>query len=46
MDVKVAAEDLIKIDGLLEKYPNIGLRYSANENKFVKKIKQKGEKII
>lgn len=37
VDVDVTAEDLAKIDGLLEKYPNIGPRYSANENKFVKK---------
>lgn len=37
VDVEVTAADLIKIDGLLEKYPNIGPRYSANENKFVKK---------
>lgn len=36
VDVDVTAEDLTKIDGFLLKYPNIGPRYSANENKFVK----------
>lgn len=27
----------VAIDALLEKYPNIGPRYSLNENKFVMK---------
>ena len=34
-DVKLTAEDLEKIEDILRKYPNIGPRYSARENKFV-----------
>lgn len=37
VDVEVTSDDLKAIDALLEKYPNIGPRYSSNENKFVKK---------
>lgn len=37
VDVEVTSDDLKVIDALLEKYPNIGPRYSSNENKFVKK---------
>ncbi len=36
-DVTLTAKDLEEIENLLNKYPNIGPRYSARENKFVKK---------
>lgn len=36
-DVILTAKDLEEIDNLIKKYPNIGPRYSARENKFVKK---------
>jgi len=36
-DVTLTAKDLEEIENLLKKYPNIGPRYSARENKFVKK---------
>jgi aryl-alcohol dehydrogenase-like predicted oxidoreductase len=36
-DVILTAKDLEEIEHLLKKYPNIGPRYSARENKFVKK---------
>ncbi|AGK97556.1 aldo/keto reductase [Clostridium pasteurianum] len=36
-DVTLTAKDLEDIENLLKKYPNIGPRYSARENKFVKK---------
>ena len=36
-DVVLAAGDLIAIQAIVDKYPNIGPRYSARENKFVKK---------
>ncbi|MCE1248937.1 MAG: aldo/keto reductase [Firmicutes bacterium] len=36
-DVELTAEDLWKIESLVTKYPNIGPRYSARENKFVEK---------
>jgi len=37
VDVKLTAEDLAGIQAIVDKYPNIGPRYSARENKFVKK---------
>ena len=36
-DVTLTAKELEEIEKLLKKYPNIGPRYSARENKFVKK---------
>ena len=36
-DVELSAKDLEIIDAIVNKYPNIGPRYSARENKFVKK---------
>jgi aryl-alcohol dehydrogenase-like predicted oxidoreductase len=36
-DVELSAKDLETIDAIVNKYPNIGPRYSARENKFVKK---------
>jgi len=36
-DVTLTSKDLEDIENLLRKYPNIGPRYSARENKFVKK---------
>ena len=36
-DVKLTAEDLEIIEGIVRKHPNIGPRYSARENKFIKK---------
>lgn len=36
-DITLTAKDLEEIENLLNKYPNIGPRYSARENKFVKK---------
>jgi len=36
-DITLTAKDLEEIENLVEKYPNIGPRYSARENKFVKK---------
>lgn len=36
-DVTMTDNDLEKIESILKKYPNIGPRYSARENKFVKK---------
>jgi len=36
-DVTLTAKELEEIEKLLNKYPNIGPRYSARENKFVKK---------
>jgi len=37
VDVELTAKDLEDIDVIVNKYPNIGPRYSARENKFVKK---------
>jgi aryl-alcohol dehydrogenase-like predicted oxidoreductase len=37
VDVDLKKEDLETIEALLKKYPNVGPRYSARENKFVKK---------
>jgi len=37
VDVKLTAEDLAGIQVIVDSYPNIGPRYSARENKFVKK---------
>ena len=37
VEVKLTAKDLLDIESILEKYPNIGPRYSAREDKFVKK---------
>lgn len=37
VDIEMNTEDIKQIDALLEKYPNIGPRYSSNEIKFVKK---------
>lgn len=36
-DVVLTIKDLENIDAIVKKYPNIGPRYSARENKFVKK---------
>lgn len=36
-NVTLTAKELEEIEDLLKKYPNIGPRYSARENKFVKK---------
>ncbi len=36
-DVELTAKDLEVIETIVKKYPNIGPRYSARENKFVKK---------
>jgi aryl-alcohol dehydrogenase-like predicted oxidoreductase len=36
-DMELAAKDLEVIEAIVRKYPNIGPRYSARENKFVKK---------
>ena len=36
-DVTLTAKDLEEIENILNKYPNIGPRYSARESKFVKK---------
>lgn len=36
-DLKITAEDLANIEAIVKTYPNIGPRYSARENKFVKK---------
>ena len=36
-DVTLTSKDLEAIENILKKYPNIGPRYSARENKFVKK---------
>lgn len=36
-EVVLTAKDLEEIEAILRKYPNIGPRYSARENKFVKK---------
>jgi aryl-alcohol dehydrogenase-like predicted oxidoreductase len=36
-DVELTSEDFNNIDAIVKKYPNIGPRYSARENKFVKK---------
>lgn len=36
-DVELTAKDLETIEAIVLKYPNIGPRYSARENKFVKK---------
>ena len=37
INVVLTAEDLMEIQILVNKYPNVGPRYSARENKFVKK---------
>ncbi|MBC9784331.1 aldo/keto reductase [Heliobacterium chlorum] len=37
VDVTLTASDLEQIENVIIKYPNIGPRYSARENKFVKK---------
>jgi aryl-alcohol dehydrogenase-like predicted oxidoreductase len=36
-DVELSPDDLRDIEAIVGKYPNIGPRYSARENKFVKK---------
>ncbi|MDP4206309.1 MAG: aldo/keto reductase [Bacteroidota bacterium] len=36
-DIELTAKDLEDIEAIVRKYPNIGPRYSARENKFVKK---------
>jgi len=36
-DVVLTANDLVVIEAIVSKYPNIGPRYSARESKFVKK---------
>ena len=36
-DVELTVKDLETIEAIVNKYPNIGPRYSARENKFVKK---------
>jgi len=36
-DVELTANDLVVIEAIVSKYPNIGPRYSARESKFVKK---------
>jgi aryl-alcohol dehydrogenase-like predicted oxidoreductase len=36
-EVVLSAEDLVNIDEIVKQYPNIGPRYSARENKFLKK---------
>ena len=36
-DVTLAAKELEDIEAIVKKYPNVGPRYSARENKFVKK---------
>lgn len=36
-DLTLNAEDLRQIQGILDRYPQIGPRYSSNENKFLKK---------
>lgn len=36
-DASLSEQEMEQIEGLLKKYPNIGPRYSARENKFVKK---------
>lgn len=37
IDVMLSVEDMQNIEAIIRKYPNIGPRYSARENKFVKK---------
>ncbi len=39
VDVTISNEDIFKIEALLKKYPNVGPRYSARENKFIDKSK-------
>ncbi len=39
VDVTISHEDTFKIEALLKKYPNVGPRYSARENKFIDKSK-------
>lgn len=39
VDVTISHEDIFKIEALLKKYPNVGPRYSARENKFIDKSK-------
>lgn len=36
-DVEITAEDLANIETIVRAYPNVGPRYSARENKFLKK---------
>lgn len=36
-DVELTAKDLESIEAIISQYPNVGPRYSARENKFVKK---------
>jgi len=36
-DVALSKQELEEIEGLLQRYPNVGPRYSARENSFVKK---------
>ncbi|MCU7494298.1 MAG: aldo/keto reductase [Ignavibacteria bacterium] len=36
-NIELSAGDLQEIEAILKKYPNVGERYSARENKFVKK---------
>jgi len=37
VDLELTAKDLEEIERIVRKYPNIGPRYSARENKFIKK---------
>ena len=37
IDLKITEEDFKQIDNILNKYPNIGERYSSRENSFLKK---------
>jgi aryl-alcohol dehydrogenase-like predicted oxidoreductase len=37
VDLELTAKDLEDIGAIIKKYPNVGPRYSARENKFVKK---------
>ena len=37
VDVELSESDLVDIDNLVKKYPNIGLRYNTDASKFVSK---------
>lgn len=37
VDIKITEEDFKCIEGILNKYPNVGERYSSKENSFLKK---------
>jgi len=36
-DVALSKQELEEIEGLLQRYPNVGPRYNAREESFVKK---------